>query len=414
MALTNTKERYGKVAQIFHWLTALLILGLLIVGTFMNYLPEASSDQIARKVFVFSMHKTFGVLVLIVAILRILWAFANPSPVPLHPERKMETFAAETVHWVLYIAILALPVTGVLYHASSTGFAPIWWPFGQGLPFVPQDEGLAKIFSAMHWILALGVTLTLIAHLGGALKHLVIDKDETIARMVPGGLNDEFKLIHADKKHLPNWLAATAAILVVALSLGAIGMNVSAKNQTQNGELKALNIEGNSENNAEFPWKIIAAESTLKISVKQLGSPVEGEFNNWDAQINFNPDNLDASFVEARIDVTSLQLGSVSDQAKSSDFLNADKHAVARFSSENFKLTGDGLYEAEGELEIAGVTKSFVLPFSLTIEDERAQMQATAVVNRMDFEIGAQKYANEDSVAFPVEITIDLTAEKQW
>lgn len=413
MALTNTKERYGKVAQIFHWLTALLILGLLIAGTIMTYLPDGTTDQIARKVFMYSMHKTIGVIVLLVAILRIVWAFANPRPKPLHPERKLETFAAETAHWVLYIAIVAMPVTGLLYHASSTGFAPIWWPFGQELPFVPQSENLSKIFASMHWILALGITLTLIAHIGGALKHLVIDKDVTIDRMVPSKLSEDFKLPHSDAKHLPKGLAAVAAIIVVGFSLGAIGLNVSAKNKAADSASRTQVINAPADVKGDAVWKVIAAESTLKISIKQLGSPVEGEFKNWDAVINFDPDNLESSFVDARIAVGSLQLGSVSDQAKSADFLNADEYAEARFTSDDFQSTGENNYEAQGTLEIAGVAKPFTLNFELSIEGNRANMQTVTELNRMDYEVGAQKYANEDSVGFPVEIMIDLVAEKQ-
>jgi cytochrome b561/polyisoprenoid-binding protein YceI len=413
MALTNTKERYGSVAQIFHWLTALLILGLLIVGTFMNYLPEGNSNEIAQKVFVFSMHKTLGVLVLVIALLRIGWAFINPRPASLHPERKMETFAAETVHWTLYIAILAMPVTGILYHASSTGFAPIWWPFGQTLFFVPQNENLAKIFSAMHWILALGVTLILIAHIGGALKHLIIDKDVTVDRMVPGKLSEDFKLSHHAAKHLPNGLAAFAAVIMVSGALGIVGLNASAKSEARNNEAQAQISDANADVEGEAAWKVIAEQSSLKIRIQQLGSPVEGEFSNWGTQINFDPENLETAFVDARIAVQSLQIGTVSDQAKSADFLNVAEHAQARFTSNDFRHLGDDEYEAAGTLEIAGVAKPFTLQFTLSIQDGLASMTATARVNRMDFGVGAEKYANEDSVAFPVEIIIDLAAQRQ-
>lgn len=414
MALTNTKARYGTVAQILHWITALLIIGLLITGTVMTYLPDGNGDQIARKVFMYSMHKTIGVTMLAVAILRIVWALGNARPQSLHPERKLETLAAETVHWILYIAILVAPVTGLLHHAASTGFAPIWWPFGQDLPFVPKDEQLSKLFGALHWAMAICIGVSLTAHIAGAIKHAVIDRDETLSRMVPGRLADGFELPMDARTHVPSKWPGALAFVLVALGLGAVSASVIIQPTQQAGELQPLSIDTAAEMKGDHPWRVDPGESRLQIRIQQLGSPVEGEFENWTANINLDPDNVESGFVDARIDISSLKLGTVSDQAKSSDFLNSEAYPQARFLSDFFWLRSDGRYEAEGLLEIAGVQKPFTLVFALNFEGERVAMQAYTAINRMEFGVGAEKYATEESVAFAVEIGVDLVAEKQW
>ncbi|MEM8542223.1 MAG: cytochrome b/b6 domain-containing protein [Pseudomonadota bacterium] len=413
MALTNTKERYGSVAQIFHWLTAVLIIGLLIVGSIMHYLPQDSGEAIARKVFVYSMHKTIGVTVLLIAVLRVIWAITNPHPKPLHPERKLETFAAETVHWALYIAILVAPLTGLLHHAASEGFAPIWWPFGQNLPFIPKDETLSQIFGAMHWIMAIIIALCLVGHIGGALKHAILDKDETLARMLPGKLSKDFSLPNENLAHKSGLATALVAFVGIGVALSAIG-GLAATQQTQNAELQPLTINTDEAREGEHPWQVVEDQSSLKIRISQLGSPVEGEFESWNAQINLDPENLDTAFIDARINIESLQLGSVSDQAKGPEFLDAESYPEARFLSDFIWLRGDGAYDAEGLMEIGGVQKPFILTFSLNIDGDRARGQAYAVINRIDFGIGAEGYNNEDSVAFAVEIALDLVAAKQW
>ncbi|MEM8651509.1 MAG: cytochrome b/b6 domain-containing protein, partial [Pseudomonadota bacterium] len=173
-AIMNTQQRYGLVAQLFHWVTAFLILILLPLGLYMYQLPISTSEEIADKVWLYSLHKTLGMTALIVAMLRVVWAVLGPSPAPLHPERKLETFAAATVHWMLYISILLVPVVGYVHHAASVGFAPIWGPFPQEMPFIPKSVELSKYTGLMHFILAAMMGVSIVLHVAGAMKHAVI------------------------------------------------------------------------------------------------------------------------------------------------------------------------------------------------------------------------------------------------
>ncbi|MGB3316074.1 MAG: cytochrome b/b6 domain-containing protein, partial [Albidovulum sp.] len=97
-----------------------------------------------------------------------------------------ETFLAQMTHWCLWIGILALPLTGLLHHSAAPGFAPILWPFGQTLPLVPADEALALMFRRFHemsgWLLMAALAL----HVAGTLKHVLIDRDATLGRMITG------------------------------------------------------------------------------------------------------------------------------------------------------------------------------------------------------------------------------------
>lgn len=179
-------------------------------------------------------------------------------------------------------------------------------------------------------------------------------------------------------------------------------------------ELQPLTIDTDLDRVGDHPWKVDTEQSSLKIRVNQKGALIEGEFTKWDAQINLDPDNLDTAFVDARIDMTSLELGEFSEHAKGADFLNVKSQAEARFLSDFFWQRGDGKVDAEGLLEIAGVTKPFVLTFALGIDGQRAAMNSYTAIDRMDYEIGAAEYKDEESVGFGVEIAIDLIAEKQW
>ena len=133
MSYRNTHARYGRLSRAFHWLTAGLILIAFPLGLIAEGMPFGTAEEMAAKAQLFSIHKTLGIAAFFVALARVIWAFCETRPASLHPERWLETFAAETVHWLLYIAILLVPLSGWVYHASVAGFAPILWPFGLSL-----------------------------------------------------------------------------------------------------------------------------------------------------------------------------------------------------------------------------------------------------------------------------------------
>ncbi|WP_421852582.1 YceI family protein [Oricola sp.] len=408
MALMNTRLRYGRVAQFLHWVTALLILTLIPLGVVMAELPIGTGEQVALKVWLYSLHKTLGVTVLAVAVLRIVWAAVNPKPVPLHPERRLETFAAETVHWILYAAIILTPVTGLLHHAASTGFAPIWWPFGQDFPFVPKDEFLSVITGFMHWAIAIALAVSLVGHIGGAMKHLVIDKDQTLARMT-GGEGVPVSLPQAYPGGHTLSVVAAVIFLFGAIAAGMLlGFTEATKHQFTASDPSPAAETASSDD----AWSVDHDASTLGIRITQLGSPVDGSFSSWRADIVFDPDNLAAASVEARIDTGSLSVGTVSAQAVGPEFLDSEAFPQAVFASTDFRAAGEGLYEAHGTLTLHGVDQPLVLPFELDIENGTASMRATVTLNRIDFDIGVPAHATEESVGFAVDVNIEILARK--
>ena len=327
MPLSNSETTYGSVTKSFHWLTALLILSAIPLGIIANDLAYELKDpsqvpdeaRLALTATLFSMHKTIGVTMFFVALARILWAVSQPKPGLLNGDNRPEALAAETVHWLLYGSLVAVPLSGWVHHAATAGFAPIWWPFGQSLPFVPKDEALAALTGTLHyllqWVLVGAVTL----HILGALKHHVIDGDATLRRMLPGpaqGIPTEDQPGHA----LP-FLAALAVWAVALGGAGALGWFA----HTPSGTTAAVALE-----QVESDWQV--QEGTLGITVRQLGSDVAGSFTDWTADISFD-ERADAEGRHGSVDVTiattSLTLGSVTAQATGAGFLEVAQHPTA-------------------------------------------------------------------------------------
>ncbi|MEP0522257.1 MAG: cytochrome b/b6 domain-containing protein [Hyphomicrobiales bacterium] len=399
--LANTQMRYGLVAQLLHWTTAALILFLLPLGVYMHELPQGSDAEISQKVFLYSLHKSVGIAVLFIAVLRVLWAALNKKPTALHTERKLETFAAETIHWLLYISIIAVPVAGWLHHAATDGFAPIWWFENQNLSFVPKAPHLAELFGAMHFFFAATLVISLALHIAGAVKHVVIDKDATLARMVPGRAVDIAEL-DVSSQH-----SRAPVLFAGILFISAIGASyASVQFLSSNGASNVVLTE------VGGGWLVRPDESSLNISIIQNGAPVAGSFSTWASDITFEPEQLSVARVVTEIDIASLTLGSVTSQALSADFLMAADHPKAVFTSKSFREATGGNFSVVGDLELAGVTAPATVNFTVDIAEDVAKMSGTAMLNRMDFGVGEKGFANESNVAFSVEVQIEIVADR--
>lgn len=391
---SNTQSSYGSVARAFHWLTALLILTAAGLGLYAVGLPTGTDAEAAAAIQVFSLHKTIGVAAFFTAAARILWALTQARPHPLRPERRVETALAETIHWALYGAMLIMPLSGWVDHAAKTGFAPILWPFGQGLPFVPASEAVAAAAAAVHetsaWVLYAAVGL----HVAGALKHAVIDRDGTLARMTRGT-----EAGPADG-HSPNALPALAAIVVW------VGVLTAGVLPLATPPAVAPMPEATATQAEPGMWSV--TEGQLTFAVRQMGADVSGSLPDWTAEIVFD-EATGTGRVSVKIDTTSLTLGSVTEQAAGPDFFDTATHPVAVFTAD---IAPEGAaYVAKGTLTLRGAEVPVTLPFTLEFEGDVARMAAQLTLDRRDFGMGTS-YPDEGTVGFGVRVDVSLAAKR--
>ena len=396
MPTSNTPRSYGSVTKTFHWLTVLLILTAIPLGIIANKLAYDTSEALEFKAFLFSMHKTVGVTAFFVALGRILWALSQPKPSGLHPERRAESFLAELVHWLLYGSLLLVPLSGWIHHASTSGFAPILWPFGQNLPMVPKSESLAALTAGLHIVFERVLALSIFLHVAGALKHHFVDKDDTLRRMLPG--MTEAGTPHASSKLAPFMTAIV--VWIAALGVGsAIGIYNSHSDAAQIVALEEVQSD----------WHVDSG--MLNLEITQFGSQVSGSFEDWTVDITYTELESPGSHgtVRAVISIGSLTLGSVTGQALGPDFFDADTHPTAEFYAE-LMFQADG-YTADGTLSIRGTAIPVSMPFDLYVEGETAQMKGRLELDRRDFKIG-DNMPDESSLAFKVDVGITLTATR--
>jgi len=167
------------VARFFHWTIALFVIGLLVGGLTMTDM-KVSPD----KFKLYALHKSFGITVLGLMLLRFAWRGVDPRPQDVPGMAPVVAFAAHAVHRLLYVALIAMPISGWVYNSASN--FPLQW-FGLiNLPaIVSADKDLKHLAHEVHEFLAWTIIALLLAHVAGALKHHFIDRDDTLRRMLP-------------------------------------------------------------------------------------------------------------------------------------------------------------------------------------------------------------------------------------
>ncbi|MGL4310889.1 MAG: cytochrome b/b6 domain-containing protein [Paracoccaceae bacterium] len=399
--IANTTETYGLLSRSLHWLTALLIFTAIGLGLYAENLAAASDAEVARLFTIYSLHKTIGVTVFFLALIRLVWTITQPHPAPLHPERRLETFLARAVHWLLWIALLAVPLTGWLHHAATTGFAPIRWPFGQDLPFVSKSDDLAEVFARTHGIATKLLFAALLLHILGALKHALIDRDATLSRMARG--------TPAPVRAVRHGIAAPA--LALALWTGVIAAGVLVAPPDRPAPVAAAATAPATPDIAQSAGNWQMRSGSIAFAALQSGAKVTGGIPAFAAAIRFDETVKDGSagHVTVTMDMASASLGSVTQQVTGPEFFDIARFPAAVFDAEIVAMAGG--HVARGTLTIRDKSVRVELPAKITVTDDTAEMSGNVTLDRRDFGLGAS-YSDDKTVGFPVTVDVALTAAR--
>jgi cytochrome b561 len=172
--------RYGAIAQVFHWLIAVLIFVMLGLGYYMEDLPLGT-----RKLELYGIHKSIGITIAGLAVLRLLWRFLNPPPRLPASMKPWERKVAGVVHALLYLMLLVQPLIGFLQSNAANSPVVLW---GVLLlpPLVGPDDPLGETLIGVHAIGGNFLAVLVILHVAAALRHHFVLKDDVLRRMLPG------------------------------------------------------------------------------------------------------------------------------------------------------------------------------------------------------------------------------------
>lgn len=182
LARLRNRDRWGPVSQALHWSIALLVLLMAAIGLSLDELPRSP-----KWFWVYDLHKSIGLLLLALVVVRLAWRLYAGAPPPVPGLPRIHRFAAGATHALLYVLILAMPLSGWLYDSAS-GLRPLQW-FGMfAVPrLVGADEELADDLHDLHEDLFSILVVVALLHVAAAVWHHVFRGDATLARMLPRG-----------------------------------------------------------------------------------------------------------------------------------------------------------------------------------------------------------------------------------
>jgi cytochrome b561 len=182
MSSTSTPHSatsYTRVAIGLHWLIAFAIIGSFSLGLYMHELPLSP-----QKLKFYSWHKWAGVTIFLCVMLRLGWRLAHrPPELPAAIPAWQRSVAAAT-HVLLYLLMFAVPLSGWLM-SSAKGFQTVWFGVLPLPDLLQKDADLGDLLQQIHMLLNYCMAALVAAHLGAALKHHFIDRDEVLAHMIP-------------------------------------------------------------------------------------------------------------------------------------------------------------------------------------------------------------------------------------
>ena len=170
---------YAPWSKTLHWVSALMILFIIPAGIVMaNIGPGKLQNTL------YDLHRSFGVVVFVLALARVLVRIARGAPGPAAGLTRFERILSTSVHHTLYALLIAMPLLGWLMTSAYRVDVSVFGLFT--LPHVvAQDEATYKVLQRLHFIGGLAMTLLVLAHLAGVIKHTFISRDTVLWRMLP-------------------------------------------------------------------------------------------------------------------------------------------------------------------------------------------------------------------------------------
>lgn len=404
-------QRYSLIAITLHWSIAALLAFQIGVGW-------ALDDLGARGFSLFQLHKSVGIAILALSLVRVAVRWWKPRPPK--SEDGWQGALASSVHLGLYIFMIGAPLTGWVLVSTSRVRVPTLLFGIVPLPHLPLPAASHDFAEGAHGALAwIGIAL-LALHVAGALRHHLLMQDGLLWRMMPA--------------RAPLLLVALPALLIVGFALGRLILpaapppaeaRVTAPEQTttppsnedQDISPPSADIAPPAENAAAASmedvtpagpppaWRVTPG-GRIGFSVGNGGETINGSFAKWTARIAMAPDRPENADIAVTIDLASASVGDAYKDGMivGDEFFATAAHPTARFTANGAERVGANSYRASGRLTLKGVSRPQTIRFTLSGEGARRKVEGTATVARLPFGVGT----GESGAALDAKVSVNF------
>lgn len=410
-------QRYSLAAIALHWSIAAALAFQLAMGWQLSGIAPGAGQFAA-----YQLHKSVGILILVLTLVRIGIRIAHPRPDAL-PDDRLSAFAAAVTHRLLYAIMLLGPLSGWALVSTSKLQVPTLLFGTIPLPHLPIPRSANGIAYDAHVLAAYILAGLVVLHVAGAVRHQFFKRENLLSRMIPS-LTPGVAMVSALGIMA---LAASASFLLTgrnavvapqrphisALVKTATPLHPStpiaapeAATETQKQEDEANTIP-----QPLSQWHVVGAGKLGFVAIWNSAS-VKGSFQRWKSDISYSPDDLPGSAITVTIDLASAVTGDEQrdETLQGPDYFDVSAHPQAVFSAKGFRPEGSDRYEARGTLDLNGRNRPVTLRFTLRQDGDTARAEGSADLDRNLFDIGS---ATDDTIAAKVGVRFALTARRK-
>ena len=395
MNSNNSVARYTGVAIALHWMIALLIISLLVVGKFMTSLDEADPLRFSLTQW----HKSFGITILLLTVGRIIWRLSHKPPALPANIRGWQKAASAVTHFLLYFLMLALPISGwIMVSTSPLNLSTILFEIIP-LPHLPiltaleNKAQISELFHEVHHISSGVMIALLLMHIGAALMHQFVHRDLVMERMAPHWKSKETK----------------AGLGLIAGCIGAVLLGLFLINEIQNHQTATPSVTAAATSQNQTQPNSVSSQVNFKLVL--MGDEVEGSFSDASVILNLANDDPASTSLTATVKTASAKTPNpqINDSLPGSDWFDVVQHPEATFASTGIDMTSESSWEVTGDLTIRETTKP--VSFTLNLDQASKTAKGAFTVNRLDYAIGAVEQADDSIAGFNVVIAFDFPIE---
>ena len=392
----STTAGYHSVSRALHWVVA----GMVVLQFVLARLAENAeqTDSTLRQLALLANHKSVGITILVLVVVRLLWRRKAPPPALPPTMDQWQVLASRISHWTLYGLLLLLPLSGWLM-SSAAAYSVSWFNLLQLPDLVAPNDALEETLERIHETLA--VTLLIVAgiHVLAAVKHAVIDKDGVLSGM-------------------SSTLSITLGTLVLGAGIWTLGTAGSGSSGAAQPVLTAGgNVSGEvpieAAGNSRLPeWQIDYADSYIRFTGDQAGASFDGEWQDWSASMRFDAEQLDDSVFDVTIRTMAVETG---DDDRDSTIVGAEwfdtaNYPEAHYRTSSFTALGNVGFTAEGQLIVKDSAADVALEFTVQREGERRILMGFARVERLALGLGTGEWEDTTWVSNEVTVSVRVAA----
>ena len=391
--MPSSSTAYSDTARWLHWIVA----GAIVLQYVLAELGSLASEEgePLRQLALLANHKSVGITILILAVVRLAWRAGHPAPdlpdeMPLWQRR-----ASSATHGALYACLIALPISGWLM-SSASAYSVSWFNLVNLPDLVGPNEDLKSQLIDLHELLAEMLFVIAMLHIAAAFKHALWDRDGVLSRMSSG-----------------TSLGAGALVLIVGGVWLVPGPSerASAVEPTTRDEAGALPAAPSQQSDTALAaWVIDYDASTIEFTGVQAGAEFTGRWTDWVADIHFDPAHLAHS--RARV---VIQTGAVSSNDAERDntivgpdFFDAAAFPTATFEAEAFTALDGGGFSTTGVLQIKSLRLPVDFEFVITETNDSIKLTGSARIDRLAYEVGIGDWRDTTWVGQYVDVAVTV------